>query len=229
MKGLVNMFGIPMVVKHNKGGERAYDIFSRVLEDRIIFLADEITPESAAITIAQLLHLNSESNDDIALYVMSPGGHVDAGLAIIDTMNYIKSDVMTIGLGTCASMGALILSSGTKGKRIVLPDTRVMIHQVLGGASGQATEVEIHTKEILRLKKRTNEILAANTGKTLKTIEKDTDRDNFMSAEEAVKYGIVDGIIKSMNDVEKAAKAVSTTPSKSNTTKTKVKVKTTKK
>jgi ATP-dependent Clp protease protease subunit len=160
---------------------------------------------------------------------MSPGGHVDAGLAIIDTMNYIKSDVMTIGLGTCASMGALILSSGTKGKRIVLPDTRVMIHQVLGGASGQATEVEIQTKEILRLKKRTNEILAANTGKTLKTIEKDTDRDNFMSAEEAVKYGIVDGIIKSMNDVEKAAKAVSTTPSKSNTTKTKVKVKTTKK
>ena len=214
-----------MVVKHNKGGERAYDIFSRLLEDRIIFLADEITPESAALTIAQMLHLSSESNDDIALYVMSPGGHVDAGLAIINTMNYIKADVMTIGLGTCASMGALILSSGTKGKRIVLPDTRVMIHQVLGGASGQATDVEIQTAELIRLKKRTTEILAHNTGKTVKAVEKDCERDNFMSAEEALKYGIVDGIIKSMNDVDKAAEKAESATKKPAAKSVKVKVK----
>ena len=216
------MFGIPMVVKHHKGGERAYDIFSRLLEDRIIFLADEITPESATLAIAQMLHLTSESNEDIALYVMSPGGHVDAGLAIIDTMNYIKADVMTIGLGTCASMGALILSSGAKGKRIVLPDTRVMIHQVLGGASGQATDVEIQTKEILRLKKRTTEILAQNTGKPVKTVEKDCERDNFMSAEEAVKYGIVDGIAKSMNEIGEAAAEIA---KKTKSVKVKVKAK----
>lgn len=216
------MFGIPMVVKHHKGGERAYDIFSRLLEDRIIFLADEITPESAALTIAQMLHLTSESNEDIALYVMSPGGHVDAGLAIIDTMNYIKADVMTIGLGTCASMGALILSSGAKGKRIVLPDTRVMIHQVLGGASGQATDVEIQTAELVRLKKRTTEILAQNTGKPVKTVEKDCERDNFMSAEEAVKYGIVDGIAKSMNEIGEAAAEIA---KKTKSVKVKVKAK----
>jgi ATP-dependent Clp protease protease subunit len=156
---------------------------------------------------------------------MSPGGHVDAGLAIIDTMNYIKADVMTIGLGTCASMGALILSSGAKGKRIVLPDTRVMIHQVLGGASGQATDVEIQTKEILRLKKRTTEILAQNTGKAVKTVEKDCERDNFMSAEEALKYGIVDGIIKSMNDVDKAAEKAESATKKPAAKSVKVKVK----
>lgn len=203
-----------MVIKHGKTGERAYDIFSRLLEDRIIFLADEITPDTASMTIAQLLHLNGESNDDIALYVMSPGGHVDAGLAIINTMNYIKADVMTIGLGTCASMGALILSSGAKGKRVVLPDTRVMIHQVLGGAQGQATDVEIQTKEILRLKKRTTEILAQNTGKTVKTVEKDCERDNFMSAEQALKYGLIDGIIKSMNDIGQPDKPAKASPKK---------------
>ncbi|MCR4669018.1 MAG: ATP-dependent Clp endopeptidase proteolytic subunit ClpP [Clostridia bacterium] len=188
---------IPYVIEQTSRGERSYDIYSRLLKDRIIFIGDEITDDLSSLVVAQLLFLDAEdSGKDINLYINSPGGSVTAGLAIYDTMNYIKSDVSTICVGMAASMGALLLSSGTKGKRFALPNAEIMIHQPLGGARGQASDVRIHAEWLARTKDNLNRILAANTGQTLKTIEKDTDRDNFMSASDAKKYGLIDKVIK---------------------------------
>jgi len=195
---------IPIVIEKTPQGERAYDIYSRLLKDRIIMLNGEITDDVASVVVSQLLFLESEDPEkDIFLYINSPGGVVTAGLAIYDTMQYIKCDVTTICIGSAASMGALLLASGTNGKRYSLPHSRIMIHQPIGGITGQATEIEIHAKEILRLKKLLNEILAKHTGKRLKTIEKDTERDYFMSAKEALDYGIIDKIIYSREEEEK--------------------------
>lgn len=186
---------VPIVVEKTPAGERSYDIYSRLLKDRIIMLDGEINDTTASLVVAQLLYLESESRDaDISLYINSPGGSVTAGFAIYDTMNYIQPDVSTICVGMAASMGAFLLSSGAKGKRICLPNSEVMIHQPLGGASGQATEIEIAAKHILQTKERINRILAANTGKPISEVEKDTDRDNYMTAQEALDYGIVDKI-----------------------------------
>ena len=188
---------IPYVIEQTSRGEHSYDIYSRLLKDRIIFIGDEITDDLSSLVVAQLLFLDAEdSGKDINLYINSPGGSVTAGLAIYDTMNYIKSDVSTICVGMAASMGALLLSSGTKGKRFALPNAEIMIHQPLGGARGQASDVRIHAEWLARTKDNLNRILAANTGQTLKTIEKDTDRDNFMSAADAKKYGLIDKVIK---------------------------------
>ncbi|MBQ1484246.1 MAG: ATP-dependent Clp endopeptidase proteolytic subunit ClpP [Eubacterium sp.] len=188
---------IPYVIEQTSRGERSYDIYSRLLKDRIIFIGDEITDDLSSLVVAQLLFLDAEdSGKDINLYINSPGGSVTAGLAIYDTMNYIKSDVSTICVGMAASMGAFLLSSGTKGKRFALPNAEIMIHQPLGGARGQASDVRIHAEWLARTKDNLNRILAANTGQTLKTIEKDTDRDNFMSAADAKKYGLIDKVIK---------------------------------
>ena len=177
-------------------GERSYDIFSRLLNDRIIFLADEVTDASASLVVAQLLYLESVDPDkDISLYIDSPGGSVTAGMAIYDTMNYIKCDVSTICIGMAASMGAFLLSSGAKGKRLALPNSEIMIHQPLGGFQGQATDIKIHADHILEIKKKLNTILAENTGKPLSIIEQDTERDNFMSAVQAQEYGLVDKVI----------------------------------
>ena len=188
---------IPYVIEQTSRGERSYDIYSRLLKDRIIFIGDEITDDLSSLVVAQLLFLDAEdSGKDINLYINSPGGSVTAGLAIYDTMNYIKSDVSTICVGMAASMGALLLSSGAKGKRFALPNAEIMIHQPLGGARGQASDVRIHAEWLARTKDNLNRILAANTGQTLKTIEKDTDRDNFMSAQDARKYGLIDKVIK---------------------------------
>lgn len=189
---------IPMVIEQTGRGERSYDIYSRLLEDRIIFLTGEINDAVADLIVAQLIFLEGkDSAKDISLYINSPGGSVSAGLAIYDTMNYIKCDVSTICIGMAASMGAFLLSSGTKGKRFALPNSKVMIHQPLGGAQGQASDIAIQAEEILRTKKRLNEILASNTGQDLSKIEFDTDRDFYMTAEEAEKYGIVDKIFYS--------------------------------
>ena len=186
---------IPMVVDQKGAGERSYDIYSRLLEDRIIFLNGEVNDESANLVIAQLIYLEGKNPDkDIFLYINSPGGSVSAGMAICDTMQYIKCDVTTICVGMCASMGAFLLSSGTKGKRYALPNSEIMIHQPLGGAQGQASDIEIQARHIARTKEKLNKILSENTGKSLKIIEKDTDRDNYMSAEEALKYGLIDKI-----------------------------------
>ncbi len=199
---------IPIVIEKTPQGERAYDIYSRLLKDRIIMLNGEITDEVSSVIVSQLLFLESEDPEkDIFLYINSPGGGVTAGLAIYDTMQYIKCDITTICIGSAASMGALLLASGTKGKRYSLPHSRIMIHQPLGGITGQATEIEIHAKEILRLKKLLNEILANHTGKRLKTIEKDTDRDYFMDSKEALNYGIIDKIIYSREEEEKLHEA----------------------
>ena len=187
---------IPTVIEKSHNGERAYDIYSRLLKDRIIILSGEITDSNANIVVAELLYLDSLNHNDISLYINSPGGSVTSGMAIYDTMNMIKSDVSTICVGMAASMAAFILSSGTKGKRMCLPNSEVMIHQPLGGAQGQATEIKIAAEHILKNKEKLNKILAENTGKDIKTIERDTDRDNFMSAEEAYHYGIVDNILK---------------------------------
>lgn len=187
---------IPMVVDKEINGERSYDIFSRLLKNRIIMLSGEINDEVANSVIACLLYLDSISNDDISLYINSPGGSVTAGLAIYDTMNFIKSDVSTICVGIAASMGAFLLSSGTKGKRFCLENSEVMIHQPLGGAQGQATEIKIACEHILKTKERLNKILSKNTNQKLSIIEKDTDRDYYMDSNEALKYGIVDKIIK---------------------------------
>ena len=188
---------IPTVIEKTSYGERAYDIYSRLLKDRIIFLGDAIDDNVANTVVAQLLFLESEDpKKDIKLYINSPGGSVMAGMAIHDTMQYIKPDVATICIGQAASMGASLLAAGAKGKRYILPNARVMIHQVLGGASGQASDIEIHAKEILYIKDKLNEILAKNTGQTKAKIEKDTDRDNFMSAKDAKSYGLVDKIIE---------------------------------
>lgn len=186
---------IPTVIEKSNLGERAYDIYSRLLKDRIIILTGEITDDSANVVVAQLLYLDSINHDDISLYINSPGGSITAGFAIYDTMNYIKSDVCTICLGMAASMGAFLLSCGTKGKRYCLPNSEVMIHQPLGGASGQATEIKIAAERILRLKTKLNNILACNTNQSLEIIEHDTERDYFLSAEESLNYGLVDSIL----------------------------------
>ena len=184
---------VPYVIEQtSRGGERSYDIYSRLLKERIIFLADEVNDQTASLVVAQLLFLESEDpNKDIQLYINSPGGSVTAGMAIYDTMNYIKCDVSTICIGMAASMGAFLLSSGAKGKRLALPNAEVMIHQPSGGAKGQATEIQIVAENILKTKKKLNEILAANTGQTVEKIAEDTERDNFMSAEEAKAYGLI--------------------------------------
>lgn len=187
---------IPMIVDKEINGERSYDIFSRLLKNRIILLSGEIDDNLANSVVAQLLYLDSISNDDISLYINSPGGSVTAGMAIYDTMNFVKSDVSTICLGMAASMAAFLLSSGEKKKRFILPNAEVMIHQPLGGAQGQATEIKIAAEHILKLREKLNCILAKNTNQELKTIESDTERDNFMDSSEALKYGIVDKIIE---------------------------------
>lgn len=187
---------IPMVIEQSERGERSYDIYSRLLKERIIFAVGEIEPHMANVIIAQLLFLESENpNKDIHLYINSPGGLVTAGLAIYDTMQFIKPDVTTLCLGQAASMGSLLLSAGAKGKRFCLPHATVMIHQVLGGYQGQGSDIEIHAKETLRLGKLLNEILAKHTGQSFDTVKKDTDRDNFMTAEQAKEYGLVDEVI----------------------------------
>ena len=189
---------VPTVIEQTNRGERAYDIYSRLLNERIIFLTDEINDVTSSLVIAQLLFLEAQDPDkDISLYINSPGGSVSAGLAIYDTMNIIKCDVSTICMGMAASMGAFLLSSGTKGKRFALPNSEMLIHQPLGGMQGQATDIKIHADHILKTRARLNRILSQNTGKPLKTIERDTDRDNFMTAEEALEYGLIDRIIVS--------------------------------
>jgi ATP-dependent Clp protease protease subunit len=193
---------IPMVVEQSGRGERAYDIYSRLLKERVVFLVGAVNEISANLIVAQLLFLESENPDkDIFFYINSPGGSVSAGLAIYDTMQFIKPDVSTLCIGQAASMGALLLAAGENSKRFVLPNSRVMIHQPMGGFSGQASDVEIHAREILYLRARLNEILAKHTGQTVDTIAKDTDRDNFLSAEDAVKYGIVDKVLVSREHV----------------------------
>lgn len=187
---------VPYVIESTSRGERSYDIFSRLLKERIVFLGEEVTDVSASLIVAQLLFLESEDpNKDIHLYINSPGGSVTAGMAIYDTMNYIKCDVSTICVGMAASMGAFLLAGGAKGKRLALPNAEVMIHQPSGGARGQATEIQIVAENILRTKKKLNEILAANTGQPYEVIERDTDRDNYMTAEEALKYGLIDRVL----------------------------------
>ena len=196
-KQVKNLGLVPMVVEQSGRGERAYDIYSRLLKERVVFLIGPLNDHVANLVIAQMLFLESENPDkDISLYINSPGGSVSSGLAIFDTINFIKPDVSTLCIGMAASMGAFLLAAGTKGKRLCLPNSRVMIHQPLGGVSGQATDIEIHAKEILALKNQLNKILSQKTGQTLKTIAKDTDRDNFMSAQDALKYGIVDKVIE---------------------------------
>jgi len=186
---------VPMVVDKEINGERSYDIYSRLLKNRIILLTGEINDSTSSNIVAQLLYLDSLGNEDISLYINSPGGSVSAGMAIYDTMNFIKSDVATIGMGMAASMGAFLLSSGTKGKRAALANCEVMIHQPLGGAEGQATEIKIAAEHILKLKKKLNGILAKNAKKSLKIIERDTERDHFLDAQEALEYGLVDKVI----------------------------------
>lgn len=189
---------VPYVLESTSRGERSYDIYSRLLKDRIIFLGEEVNDVTASLVVAQLLFLESEDpNKDINLYINSPGGSVTAGMAIYDTMQYIKCDVSTICMGMAASMGAFLLSGGTKGKRFALPNAEIMIHQPSGGAQGQATEIRIVAEHILKTKKKLNEILAANTGQPLEVIEADTERDNYMSAEEAKAYGLIDQVIVS--------------------------------
>lgn len=191
-----NLGLIPMVIETSGRGERAYDIYSRLLKERVVFLVGPVTEASANLIVAQFLFLESENSDkDIHFYINSPGGIVSAGLAIYDTMQYIKPDVSTLCIGQAASMGALLLTAGAKGKRYCLPNSRVMIHQPLGGFQGQASDIEIHAREILYLKARLNEIMAKHTDRPVSDIEKDTDRDNFMSATESVNYGLVDAVL----------------------------------
>ena len=191
-----NQFLIPTVIEKTNYGERAYDIYSRLLQDRIIFLGTGVDDNVANVVIAQLLFLENQSPDkDIKLYINSPGGSVTAGMAIYDTMQYIKPDVSTICVGLAASMGAVLLAAGAKGKRLALPNSEIMIHQVMGGMEGQASDIKIRAERILRIKDQLNKILAKHTGRDIKIIEKDTDRDNFMGAEEAQKYGLIDKVI----------------------------------
>ena len=199
---------IPMVIEQSSRGERAYDIYSRLLKDRIIFLGTAITDEIANLLIAQLLFLESEEPDkDINFYINSPGGLVTAGLAVYDTMQYIKPDIATVCIGQAASMGALLLTAGTKGKRYTLPNARILLHQPMGGFQGQASDIEIQAKEILRMKETLNQILVVHTGKDLAHIQSDTDRDFFMTGEEAKEYGIVDHVIVNRDDLDKIEKA----------------------
>lgn len=191
-----NLGLVPMVIEQSGRGERAYDIYSRLLKERVVFLVGPVNDAVANLVVAQLLFLESENPDkDIHFYINSPGGSVTAGMAIYDTMQFIKPDVSTLCIGQAASMGAFLLAAGAKGKRFVLPNARVMIHQPLGGVQGQATDIEIHAREILKLKARLNELLAHHTGQSIKKIERDTERDNFMSAEEAVQYGLADKVL----------------------------------
>ena len=193
---MMNMSLVPYVIEQTSRGERSYDIYSRLLKDRIIFLGEEVTDVSASLVVSQLLFLESEDpGKDISLYINSPGGSVTAGMAIYDTMQYIKCDVSTICIGMAASMGAFLLAGGAKGKRMALPNAEIMIHQPSGGAQGQATDIKIVADHILKTKKKLNEILAANTGQPLEVIAADTERDNYMSAEEAVAYGLIDSIV----------------------------------
>ncbi len=195
---------VPMVVEQSGRGERAYDIYSRLLKERVVFLVGPVNEMSANLVVAQLLFLESENPDkDIYLYINSPGGSVSAGMSIYDTMQFIKPDVSTLCMGQAASMGAFLLTAGAKGKRYSLPNSRIMIHQPLGGFQGQASDIEIHAKEILYLRERLNGMMAKHTGKDVATLDKDTDRDNFMSAEEAVNYGLIDKVIH--NRAEAAA------------------------
>ena len=187
---------VPMVVEQTGRGERSYDIFSRLLNDRIVFLSDEVNDTTASLVVAQMLFLEAQDAEkEISFYINSPGGSVTAGMAIYDTMQFIKCDVSTICIGMAASMGAFLLSSGTKGKRFALPHSEIMIHQPLGGARGQATDIQIQAEQILRVKRTLNEILSENTGKSLEIIERDTDRDNYMTAQEALEYGLVDKVL----------------------------------
>ncbi|MCL4470911.1 MAG: ATP-dependent Clp endopeptidase proteolytic subunit ClpP [Candidatus Omnitrophica bacterium] len=191
-----------MVIEQSGRGERAFDIYSRLLKERVIFLVGPVNDATANVIVAQMLFLESENPDkDIFFYINSPGGSVSAGMAIYDTMQFIKPDISTLCMGQAASMGSFLLTAGTKGKRFCLPNSRVMIHQPMGGFQGQASDIEIHAKEILYLRQRLNSMLAHHTGQSIKTIEKDTDRDNFMSGEEAVKYGLVDKVLASRTDI----------------------------
>lgn len=188
---------VPMVVEQEGHAERSYDIYSRLLNDRIIFLADEVNDVTASLVVAQMLYLEAKDPDkDICLYINSPGGSITAGMAIYDTMNFIKCDVSTICIGMAASMGAFLLAAGAKGKRLALPNSEIMIHQPLGGMQGQASDIKIHAERIIKTRETLNKILSERTGKPLETIEKDTDRDNFMSATEALEYGLVDKVIE---------------------------------
>ena len=188
---------VPTVVEQTGRGERAYDIYSRLLSDRVIFLSDEVNDATASLVVAQLLFLESQDPDkDICLYINSPGGSISAGMAIYDTMNYIKCDVSTICIGMAASMGAFLLAAGAKGKRLALPNSEIMIHQPLGGMQGQATDIKIHADRIIRIRETLNEILAKQTGKTVEEIARDTERDNFLSADEALAYGLIDKVIE---------------------------------
>ena len=199
---------IPMVIEQSSRGERAYDIYSRLLKDRIIFLGSSMNDEIANLLIAQLLFLESEDPDkDINFYINSPGGMVTAGLAVYDTMQYIKPDIATVCIGQAASMGALLLTAGRQGKRYSLPNARILIHQPMGGFQGQASDIEIQAKEILRMKDSLNQILVRHTGKTIESIQRDTDRDYFMSAEEAKNYGIIDHVIANRQDLDRLDKA----------------------
>ncbi len=193
---MMNNSLVPMVVEQTGRGERSYDIFSRLLNDRIIFLSDEVNDATASLVVAQLLYLEAQDPDkDISFYINSPGGSVTAGMAIYDTMNFIKCDVSTVCIGMAASMGAFLLSAGTKGKRFALPNSEIMIHQPLGGAKGQATDIKIQAELILRTRDRLNKILAENTGKSIEQIAHDTERDNYMTAEQALAYGLIDKVI----------------------------------
>ncbi len=195
---------VPMVVEQSGRGERAYDIYSRLLKERVVFLVGPVTEATANLIVAQLLFLESENPEkDISFYINSPGGSVSAGLAIYDTMQFIKPDVSTLCVGQAASMGAFLLTAGAKSKRFALPNSRIMIHQPIGGFQGQASDIEIHAKEILYLRTRLNEVLSRHTGKSVKSIEKDTDRDHFMSAEESVQYGLVDKVIMGRDEEDK--------------------------
>lgn len=202
LDGISGLGYIPMVIEQSGRGERAFDIYSRLLKERVVFLVGEVNDETANLIVAQMLFLESENPDkDISLYINSPGGSVTAGLAIYDTMQFIKPDVATLCTGFAASMGAFLLAAGTKGKRYCLPNSRVMIHQVSGGFRGQASDIAIHAKETLFLKNRLNEIMAKHTGQTIEVVEKDTDRDNFLSAEDSLKYGIIDKILESRHQL----------------------------
>ena len=204
MLDIQNNHLVPTVIEQSGRGERAFDIYSRLLKERIIFLVGEVNDHTANLVVAQLLFLESENPDkDIYFYINSPGGSVTAGMSIYDTMKFIKPDVQTLCLGQAASMGAFLLSAGTKGKRFALPNSRIMIHQPLisGGLGGQASDIEIHARELLKLKEKLNKILADHTGKSIEEVERDTDRDNFMSAQEAMEYGLIDKVITSRNDV----------------------------
>ncbi|MDO4282811.1 MAG: ATP-dependent Clp endopeptidase proteolytic subunit ClpP [Clostridia bacterium] len=201
---MINNSLVPMVIEQTSKGERSYDIYSRLLKERIIFLSDEVNDVTASLVIAQLLFLDAEDpGKDIYIYINSPGGSVTAGMGIYDTMQYIKSDVSTICVGMAASMGAFLLAAGTKGKRFALPNSTVMIHQPLGGVQGQASDIKIHTEYLLKVKANLNKILSERTGKPLDIIEKDTDRDNFLSAEEAKEYGLIDEVMDNIGNINK--------------------------